>query len=248
MEVQELVAKLTASRKLLEAKVHTGSAEIPTLEIEPIYKRYATIRSLLQSNYPALFDDLPKQPLPQSLLPRKTHTRTTNIVPLMHDINYCLDILSSMQPNSESAATVTREGVFFTGQFFDALLKITDLITQAQVSIVIIDGYINEDVLNILTAKSTGVTASILTKSALPAIVTAGTAFNKQYQGLTIRTSSVFHDRFVIIDDRDFYHFGASIKDLGNKGFMFSRIEEVFVIDALRNEFNNEWAKATIAL
>ena len=253
MEVQDIIAKLTASSKLLDAKLAIGRTNpfVPIQEIEPIYKRYAELRHILQDNYPSMFDDLPKQPLPKDNgRGDRTRTPRESLVTLKQDIGYCLDILSSVQATSEPAATVTREGVFFAGQFFDALLKITNLITHAKISIVIIDGYIDEDVLNILTAKNAGVVASILTKSksVLPALVTAGNAFNKQYPSLSIRTSEAFHDRFVIIDDSDFYHFGASIKDLGKRGFMFSRIEESFVIDALRAEFSNEWAKATVVI
>ncbi|MDE3034392.1 MAG: hypothetical protein KGJ14_00345, partial [Nitrospirota bacterium] len=77
---------------------------------------------------------------------------------------------------------------------------------------------------------------------------TLAIAFNKPYGMLSVRTSDVFHDRFVIIDDRDFYHFGASIKDLGRRGFMFSRIEETLVVDELRKQWTNEWKKAKVEI
>jgi hypothetical protein len=72
------------------------------------------------------------------------------------------------------------------------------------------------------------------------------TDFNRPYGRLSIRTSSAFHDRFIIIDDKDFYHFGASIKDLGNRGFMFSRIEEPELMKILLGNFQVEWSKAKI--
>jgi hypothetical protein len=74
---------------------------------------------------------------------------------------------------------------------------------------------------------------------------TAAEAFNRQYGGLETRMSRAFHDRFVFVDETDFYHFGASLKDLGNRGCMFSRIEEQDVIDALQSKWTQEWAKAT---
>jgi len=123
---------------------------------------------------------------------------------------------------------VTREGVFFSGQHFDALMLFSDILSNAQQNILLIDGYIDKSVLNLLTAKKKDADVSILTfpKSITPALKTAAEAFNKQYKNLSIRTSQAFHDRFVIVDDNNFYHFGASFKDLGKRGFMFSHIEE----------------------
>lgn len=146
------------------------------------------------------------------------------------------------------AMKVTREGVFFAGQYFDAFQKVAEIISQARKTLTIIDGYIDERVLNVLTAKDANVRVDILTKSVTPAIKTAALTFNMQYRNLSIRTSASFHDRFVIVDDKEFYHFGASIKDLGNRGFMFSLIEEPDVMDALRNKLAQEWAKATVVV
>ncbi len=251
MEINEVVAILRASQKLLETKIE-GQGYVLIESVRVVYVRYAELRMILQSLYPSLFADLQEQPIPPKVGTGSGSpiTDVYYVKSLVYDINYCLDLLSFVVNPAVPSATVTREGVFFTGQFFDALLKITDLITQAQKNIVLIDGYINEDVLKLLTAKSDAATGSILTnsKSVSPALTTAATAFNKQYRGLNIRTSQAFHDRFVIIDDRDFYHFGASIKDLGNRGFMFSRIEEPIVITSLRHEFANEWARASVVV
>ncbi len=146
--------------------------------------------------------------------------------------------------------TVTKEGVFFAGEYFDALLRLKEILSLAQQSILIIDGYVDEQVLKILSSKNTAVEVQILTKSAAisPGLTTAAGAFNKQYGKLSIRTSDAFHDRFVIVDDQEFYHFGASLKDLGHRGFMFSRIEEPTVIAALRAQWSQEWAGATVVV
>lgn len=111
-----------------------------------------------------------------------------------------------------------------------------------------VDGYISDYVLDLLTIKKPEITVNILTytKTISPVLKTKATAFNKQYSNLSIRTSDAFHDRFLIIDEKDFYHFGASIKDLGNRGFMFSRIEEQKVINALCTELSQEWKKAKV--
>jgi len=157
--------------------------------------------------------------------------------------------LSSTTKTDVSSVEVIREGVFFEGQYFDALQLVKKILSDAQRSIIIIDGYVNGDVLNLLTSKETAVEVNILTKTVPHSLKTEATAFNKQhgkYGKLSIRTSDAFHDRFLFIDDKDFYHFGASLKDLGHRGFMFSRIEEPKVIEEVRREFAQEWAKSPV--
>lgn len=147
-----------------------------------------------------------------------------------------------------SQMTISREGVFFAGQYFDALQKVRDILEQANTQIDIIDGYVNSGVLDLLTRKKSSVTVNILTRSVDPALKIAANAFNKQYGKLAIRTSNAFHDRFIIIDNKDFYHFGASIKDVGRRGFMFSRMEEEEVIKAIQDKLTQEWNRATVAV
>ena len=79
----------------------------------------------------------------------------------------------------------------------------------------------------------------------LTARARAAERFNRQYHHLSLRTSGAFHDRFVIIDDDEYYHFGHSLKDLGKKGCMFSRIEEPVMIKALSTEYIQRWQQAT---
>ena len=145
--------------------------------------------------------------------------------------------------------TVTREGVFFKGQQYDAYKRIRDILIKADESIVIIDGYVDESVLDMLESKNEGVEVKILTypKSGR-AIRAASDRFNRQYGNLQIRTSRDFHDRFVITDDRDIYHFGHSIKNLGDRGCMFSHIEEPMVIDLIRNEITRVWESARVIM
>lgn len=145
---------------------------------------------------------------------------------------------------------LTREGVFFSGQQFDALKFFSDIFLIATESISIIDNYVDESILNLLTGKLEKIIVCILTnkKGCNSRFVELAKAFKKQYGCLSIRTTDAFYDRFVIIDDKDFYHVGASIKDLGNKGFMFSKIEEPVVIEAIRTNFVNEWNKAVVVI
>ena len=155
-----------------------------------------------------------------------------------------IEQLDMMRPKvtAPGRISVEREGVYFSGQQFDAMLRVSKILSGATKSIAIIDGYIGDDVLALLTNKGPSVAVSILTKPLTPALAALAKAFNLQHGLLSIRSSPAFHDRFIIIDESDFYHFGASIKDLGKRGFMFSRIEETEMIDALRNKFQHEWA------
>ena len=117
------------------------------------------------------------------------------------------------------------EGIFFDGQIFDAYAFATNLIKSATRSIVLIDNYIDEDVLLMLSKRSAGVTATIYTKQITPQLQLDLNRHNNQYPRIIIRTYRQAHDRFVIIDNNDVYHIGASLKDLGKKLFAFSKMD-----------------------
>ena len=119
-------------------------------------------------------------------------------------------------PHERPQVDVTRQGVFFAGQTFDALSLASRIFATAKVRLLLIDGYIGADTLNILP--TTGIQIDILTKPPLSAQVeTLCQAFKTQHGSLTVKTPPAFHDRFVVIDNAAVYHFGASIKDLGKK-------------------------------
>ena len=107
------------------------------------------------------------------------------------------------------------EGTFFDGQIFDAYKFATDLIKSAKHSLVLIDNYVDESVLLMLSKRSAGVKATIYTKQITPQLQLDLTRYNSQYPQIDIRTCSQSHDRFLIIDNADVYHIGASLKDLG---------------------------------
>jgi hypothetical protein len=175
---------------------------------------------------------------------------------LIFDINSILQALGVRLVSATGApsnVSVDREGLFVAGQWFDALLAATRILVAAQTCIALVDGYISQNVLELISAKAENAAVQILTKPAtLPGnILVLANAFNQQYgqKGrLSIRTSTSFHDRFLIIDDDQFYHFGASLKDLGGRGFMFSRIEEPRLVALLRKSIDDEWAKAAIVV
>jgi hypothetical protein len=116
------------------------------------------------------------------------------------------------------------EGVFFDGQIFDAYKFATDLIRSAKQSIALIDNYVDESVLTMLSKRNAGVTADIYTAKIGKQLQLDLDKHNAQYEPITIHTYSNCHDRFLIIDGMDVYHIGASLKDLGKKLFAFSKI------------------------
>lgn len=117
------------------------------------------------------------------------------------------------------------EGIFYNGQIFDAYKFATDLIKTARKSLLLIDNYVDESVLLMLSKRSAGVSAIIYTQRITPQLQLDLDRHNDQYPPIDIRTYRNSHDRFLIIDDTDIYHIGASLKDLGKKMFAFSKLE-----------------------
>ncbi len=155
---------------------------------------------------------------------------------------------SPKESSSANEIAKSKEGVFSAGQYFDAKRLVTDLFANATREIVIIDGYIGKDVLSLLTVKRDGVHVKLLTDKIPPAFQTLARDFNQQFKNLEIRSSKIFHDRFVFINDSNFYHFGASLEHLGNKTFMFSKLEEPLIIKELKIHWEAGWSGATVVL
>ena len=116
------------------------------------------------------------------------------------------------------------QGIFFEGEIFDAYIFVSDLIKSAKKSIILIDNYIDESVLVLLSKRQLKVNAQIYTKRISAQLQLDLTKHNSQYDPIIISTSDSLHDRFLIIDNT-VYHIGASIKDLGKKLFAFSKME-----------------------
>jgi len=130
------------------------------------------------------------------------------------------------------------QGIFFEGQIFDAYVFVADIIKSAKTDIVLIDNYVDETVLNLLAKRSTNVTASIYTKTISKTLLLDLEKHNAQYPAISIKPFANSHDRFLIIDQRELYHLGASLKDLGKKWFAFSRMDSLAeqVLDKLKKE------------
>lgn len=116
------------------------------------------------------------------------------------------------------------EGIFYDGQIFDAYKFATDLIKSAKKSLVLIDNYVDESVLLVLSKRNPGVSATVYTQRITPQLQLDLDKYNDQYPPINMRTYRNGHDRFLIINDREVYHIGASLKDLGKKMFAFSRL------------------------
>jgi len=116
-----------------------------------------------------------------------------------------------------------KQGIFFDGQVFDAYTFACDLIRSARQRIILIDNYVDESVLVLLSKRKAGVAAQLLTKTISRQLAQDIDKFNAQYPAIEAQEFQLAHDRFLIID-HDIYHIGASLKVLGKKWFAFSKM------------------------
>ena len=123
-----------------------------------------------------------------------------------------------------------KQRIFFQGQIYDAYSLIVDIIKKASKKILIIDNYVDDNILKMLTKKKNDVEVVILTSNKSNIQNIDIQKFNKEYPLLKVAKTNKFHDRFIVIDDKEMYHLGASIKDLGKKCFGINKIEDVEII------------------
>jgi hypothetical protein len=125
----------------------------------------------------------------------------------------------------EQKDTLPTQGIFFNGQIFDAYKFVADIIRKAKRSIVLIDNYVDDNTLQLFTKKKAGVIVIIYTQKITRQLELDVEKFNQQYNNLVVKKINYNHDRFLIIDQKEMYHIGASLKDLGNKMFGFSKMD-----------------------
>lgn len=125
----------------------------------------------------------------------------------------------------ESGKLHSDKGIFYDGQIFDAYTFVADIIRSAKRSIILIDNYVDDTVLTLLGKRGHTVSATIYTKSISNQLQLDLQRYNSQYPAITVHTFTHAHDRFLIIDNKELYHIGASLKDLGKKWFAFSRMD-----------------------
>jgi len=127
----------------------------------------------------------------------------------------------------ESRQAKPETGIFFDGQVFDAYIFIADLIKTATKSIILIDNYIDESVLILLSKRNINVSAVIYTENNNKTLQLDLKKHNVQYPPIEVRYFTASHDRFLILDNKELYHIGASLKDLGKRWFAFSRMDSL---------------------
>ncbi len=125
--------------------------------------------------------------------------------------------------------------IFFDGQIYDSYSLIIDIIKTAKNKILIIDNYIDDSILKILAKKNENVEIVILTSQNSNISKLDINKFNKQYPTLKVARTNKFHDRFIVIDNKELYHCGASLKDLGKKCFAISKIEDIDYVEKVSN-------------
>lgn len=130
------------------------------------------------------------------------------------------------------------KGIFFDGQIFDAHKFFSDIIRTANSSVVLIDNYIDDSVLTLFSKRKENVKVTIFTKEISRQLLLDLKKYNSQYPLVEVKEFKKSHDRFMVIDNKEVYHFGASLKDLGKKWFAFSKFDkEAFTLfDRLENK------------
>ena len=124
--------------------------------------------------------------------------------------------------------------LFFEGQIWDAYNLIITIIKKAEKKILIIDNYIDDTILDMLSKKNKNVEVVILTSNNSNISNLDIQKFNKEYPTLKLAKTNKFHDRFIVIDDKELYHCGASLKDLGKKCFAITKMEDIEYIEKLK--------------
>ena len=137
----------------------------------------------------------------------------------------------------ESRGQQPEKGIFFEGQVFDAYVFVAGLIKRSHTCIILIDNYIDETVLTLLSKREKGVTATIYTRQLSNQLQLDIKKHNEQYPAIEIKTIADTHDRFLLLDHKELYHIGASLKDLGKKWFAFSRMDDFSkeILNRIRN-------------
>ena len=140
----------------------------------------------------------------------------------------------------EDQSIIKKKGIFFNGQIFDAYRFFSDLIKSAQKSLILIDNYIDDSVLTFFSKRKENIEVIIYTKNFTKELKLDLKKYNSQYQNIVIKEFKDSHDRFMIIDNKEMYHIGASLKDLGKKWFAFSKFESFEIIEKIKKLLGDE--------
>ena len=138
--------------------------------------------------------------------------------------------------NYIASQTEVKQNIFYDGQIYDAFSFIVDLVKKAKTKLTLIDNYADINTLNMLCKKNIDVDVLLVTAGKGTLTAKDVNKFNAQYPKLSVKTMNDFHDRFLLIDDVEVYHIGASIKDAGKKSFGITKIEDKDLIVSLVNK------------
>ncbi len=130
--------------------------------------------------------------------------------------------------------------LFFNGEIYDSYSLIVDIIKEAKEGITIIDNYIDENILKYLKKKGKEVKVTIITSKKSKIYDIDIEKFNEQYNGINIEYTNIFHDRFIIIDNKTLYHLGTSLNYIGSKVFAINKIEDTDYINLLLDKIKTE--------
>lgn len=145
-------------------------------------------------------------------------------VSLEKEVSTLKEKVHTISNNLEDKSSIPTQGIFYNGQIFDAHRFVSDLIREAKDIIKLVDNYIDDTTLN-LFSKNQNIDVIIYTQTIPKSLKTDLEKYNTQYKKIDIKINKNFHDRFLIIDDKELYHIGASLKDLGKKVFGFSKMD-----------------------
>ncbi|MGD9555123.1 MAG: RhuM family protein [Arcobacteraceae bacterium] len=145
-------------------------------------------------------------------------------VSLEKDVNLLKNKIDTISSKLEDNCLKIKQGIFYNGQIYDAYSFVSDLLRNATNEIILIDSYIDDTVLT-LFSKLPNIKVTMVTHTISKQLKLDFEKYSKQYNNLTIKTFKNSHDRFLIIDKKEVYHIGASLKDLGKKWFAFSKID-----------------------
>ncbi len=153
---------------------------------------------------------------------RITHQRFTE---LESDVSKLKSDMQNIQSKVKDDKLTTLQGIFYDGEIYDAYVLINKIFKSSMKRIVVIDNYIDDSIL-ILLSKYPKLQYTIITHKPSKQLNLDIKKYNSQYHNLKVKISNKYHDRFLIIDDNEVYHIGASLKDLGKKVFAFSKINK----------------------
>ncbi|MFT5660203.1 MAG: prophage antirepressor-like protein [Sulfurimonas sp.] len=148
-----------------------------------------------------------------------------SFISLENDVSVLKNEMGDIKSLIQNNKLEVTQGIFYDGQVYDAYIFVSDLIKKASKSIVLIDNYIDDSVLTLLSKRDADTSCVIYTKSITKQIKLDLEKHNLQYPKIEVKKFGNSHDRFLILDEEDVYHIGASLKDLGKKWFAFSKFD-----------------------